>query len=177
MVPLTESMSNRYPALTIITGGAETASRETLTLVFWAASAGVELHCRIATPLRGKHEVVAAEATPERNRLREKPLGSGTVCPFPICKLSILLVNAPRCQETATHTVNGAKTRAPFGFLAAHRHRLNALSGEDSYSVLRDCEGLVEDARRAGMSPAPAAVAVRMSVAMAATVRFMPLVS
>lgn len=109
MVPLTESISNRYPELTMITGGAEMASRDTLTLVFWAASAGVELHFRIATPLRGKHEVVAVEATPERNRLRENPLESGTVCPFPICKLSILLVNAPRCQERLRTTVHGSK--------------------------------------------------------------------
>jgi hypothetical protein len=68
----------------MITGGAETASRDTLTVVFWAANAGVELHVRIAAPLRGKHEVIAVEATSERNRLRENPLESGTVCPFPL---------------------------------------------------------------------------------------------
>ena len=175
MVPLTESISNRYPELTMITGGAETASRDTLTLVFWAASAGVELHFRIATPLRGKHEVVAAEATPERNRLRENPLGSGTVCPFPICKLSILLANAPRCQEAATHDREWGDPHSVF--LPLIKIGWAALSGEDCYSVLRDCEGLVEDARRAGMSPAPAAAAVRVRVAMATTVRFMPLVS
>jgi hypothetical protein len=112
MVPLTESISNRYPELTMITGGAETASRDTLTLVFWAASAGVELHVRIAAPLGGKHEVAAVEATPERNRLRENPLESGTVCPFPICKLSILLVDAPRCQERLRTAVQVSKPAA-----------------------------------------------------------------
>ena len=109
MVPRTESISNRYPELTMITGGAETASRDTLMLVFWAASAGVALPVRIAAPLRGKHEVAAVEATPERNRLRENPLESGTVCPFPICKLSILLVNAPWCQERLCTTAHESK--------------------------------------------------------------------
>ena len=127
MVPLTESISNRYPELTMITGGAETASRDTLTLVFWAASAGVALHFRIATPLRGKHEVVAVEATPERNRLRENPLESGTVCPFPICKLSILLVNASRCQERLRTTVYGSKPAPMAQFSASGiEHRTNS---------------------------------------------------
>jgi hypothetical protein len=80
----------------MITGGGETASRDTLTLVFWAASAGVESPARIAAPLRGKHVVAAVEATPERNRLRENPLESGTVRPFPDCKLSIVVVDATR---------------------------------------------------------------------------------
>src|ERR1700682_444721 len=109
MVPLTESMSNRYPELTMITGGVETASRDTLKLVFCAASAGAELFVRIAAPLRGKHEVAAVEATRERNRLRENPSESGTVSPFPICKLSILLVDEPRCQDRLGTAVHGSK--------------------------------------------------------------------
>jgi hypothetical protein len=81
MLPRTESISNRYPGLTMITGAGEAASWETLTLVFWAATADVESPARIAAPLRGKHEVAAVEATPERNRLREIPLESRIVCP------------------------------------------------------------------------------------------------
>ena len=82
----------------MITGGAETASRDTLTLVFWAASAGAKSPVRIAAPLKGKHEVIAVEATSERNRLRENPLESATVT-LPYCKLLILLADAPQCQE------------------------------------------------------------------------------
>lgn len=84
MVPLAESISNRYPELTMTTGAADTASRDRLMVVFWAASAGVESPVRIAAPVSGKHEVAAVEATPERNRLRENPLEGGTVCLFPV---------------------------------------------------------------------------------------------
>ena len=62
-------------------------------------------------------------------------------------------------------------------FLSFPRHRFHALTGEDCYSVLKACEGLVEDARSAGMSPAAAAAVVRVRVAMARTARLMPLLS
>jgi hypothetical protein len=65
----------------------------------------------------------------------------------------------------------GLATRNRYRYQSEHR------VGEDRYSVLRACEGLVEDARRAGMSPAAAAAAVRVRLAIARTVRFMPLVS
>jgi hypothetical protein len=43
------------------------------------------------------------------------------------------------------------------------------------YSVLKACDGLVEAARCAGMSPAAAAAAVNVKVAMARTAKLMPL--
>jgi len=94
MVPPTESISNRYPELTMISGGGVLASRETRTLVFCFASAGVESPARIAAPLRGMHEVAAVEATPERNRRRDNLLESGMV-DLPFCKPLILIVSAP----------------------------------------------------------------------------------
>src|SRR5580693_6172569 len=90
----------------MITGGAETASRDTLTLVFWAARAGAKSAARIAAPLRGKHEVTAVEATSERNCLRENPLESGTVA-LSYCKLPILLGDATQCQERLRAAVHG----------------------------------------------------------------------
>src|ERR1700730_2379466 len=98
MVPLAASISNRYPELRITTGGAEAASQDGSSFVFWAASAGVESPVRIAAPPRGKHEVAAVEATPERNRLRENPLESDGVRRFPVGTIFIVLVDAPRCQ-------------------------------------------------------------------------------
>jgi hypothetical protein len=61
----------------MISGVGVLASRETRTLVFCAASAGVESPVKIAAPLRGMHEVAAVEATPERNRRRDNPSESG----------------------------------------------------------------------------------------------------
>src|SRR5580698_3115548 len=98
MVPFAESISSRYPELTIATGGGGAASRDTLTVVFCAAGAGVESPAKIAAPLRGTHVVAAVEATPERNRLRESSGNSGTVCLFPLSRIFILVVTAPCCQ-------------------------------------------------------------------------------
>lgn len=86
------------------TGGADTASRDTLMVVFWAASAGVAPPVRFAAPLRGRHEVAAVEATPERNRLRENPLESGGVRIFPAGTIFSLRVDAPGCQRQSKST-------------------------------------------------------------------------
>ena len=103
MVPRTVSMSKRYPELTTITGAGVTDSWDSRTLVFWAASAGVN-PVRIAASLRGKHEVAAVEATPERNRRRDNPLEPGISPTLPICRLSILIVDTPGCQARPTST-------------------------------------------------------------------------
>jgi hypothetical protein len=75
-------MSNRYPELTMMTGAGETASRDSRTVVFWAAAVELALPARIAAPLRGRQDVAAVEATPERNCLRESSLESDMVCLF-----------------------------------------------------------------------------------------------
>jgi hypothetical protein len=98
MLPRAESISNRYPELTMITGGAETASRDMLMLVFWAASVGASSPVRIPAPLKGKQEAIAVEATSERNRLRENRLEPGTIT-LSYCKHTILLADAQQCQD------------------------------------------------------------------------------
>ena len=73
--PLFESISNRYPELLRRTGGMPGASLDVLTRLY-CAMAGVDSPARTAAPVRGRRAAAAAEATAERNCLRDNPLES-----------------------------------------------------------------------------------------------------
>jgi len=75
----------------------------------------------------------------------------------------------PSLRRSVFAVTNLARFRT---FVPSQFYEQNATSY--FYSVLKACDGFVEAARRAGMSPAAAAAAVSVRAAMVRTVRLMP---